>query len=147
MIDLGGGTGHLAIAACERYRNLRAVVFDLADALGVATEIVSVSSVADRIEIVAGDFFVDSLPPGDLYALGRILHDWTEEKIVRLMRRAFTNQLPAKGAVLIAEKLLEEDRARAALGGMHDLNMLSLHGGQGAHAFGVRSAAQAGWVR
>ena len=31
MADLGGGTGHLAIAACERYPELRAVVFDLPD--------------------------------------------------------------------------------------------------------------------
>lgn len=32
FVDLGGATGHLAIAACERYPNLRAVVFDLPDA-------------------------------------------------------------------------------------------------------------------
>ena len=32
LIDLGGATGHLAIAACERYSSLRAVVFDLPEA-------------------------------------------------------------------------------------------------------------------
>ena len=29
LVDLGGATGHLAIAACERYAKLHAVVFDL----------------------------------------------------------------------------------------------------------------------
>ena len=29
LVDLGGATGHLAIAACERYPDLRATVFDL----------------------------------------------------------------------------------------------------------------------
>ena len=29
LVDLGGATGHLAIAACERYPELRAAVFDL----------------------------------------------------------------------------------------------------------------------
>src|SRR5688572_26150542 len=76
LVDLGGATGHLAIAACERYPALRAVVFDLPDALPLAHEIVGQSMVAERIELVPGDFFTDRLPQGDLYALGRILHDW-----------------------------------------------------------------------
>ena len=29
LVDLGGATGHLAIAACERYPRLQAVIFDL----------------------------------------------------------------------------------------------------------------------
>jgi len=29
LVDLGGATGHLAVAACERYPELRAAVFDL----------------------------------------------------------------------------------------------------------------------
>src|SRR5215831_297205 len=48
LVDLGGATGHLAIAACQRYANLRAVVFDLADATPLAKEIVSASPVASR---------------------------------------------------------------------------------------------------
>jgi acetylserotonin N-methyltransferase len=109
LIDLGGATGHLAIAACERYRQLRAVVFDLPDAVGLSREIVGASPVAERIQVVAGDFFVDPLPEGDLYALGRILHDWAEEKILKLLRRVH-DHLPPDGAVLIAEKLLEESK-------------------------------------
>jgi len=75
LVDLGGATGHLAIAACQRYPNLRGVVFDLPEAVPLAKEIVGASSVAERIEIVAGDFFSDSLPRADVYALGRIVHD------------------------------------------------------------------------
>jgi acetylserotonin N-methyltransferase len=96
LVDLGGATGHLAIAACQRYPNLRAVVFDLPDAVPLAEEIVGASLVADRIGIVAGDFFVDRLPEGDLYALGRIVHDWSEEKIDRLLARIH-ERLPPTG--------------------------------------------------
>ena len=59
---------------------MKAVVFDLPEAGPLAREIVGASTAADRIEVVAGDFFVDPLPEGDIYALGRILHDWTEAK-------------------------------------------------------------------
>src|SRR5262249_17886674 len=89
LVDLGGATGHPAVPARQRYPRLRAVVFDLPDAVGLAKEVVAASGVADRVEVVAGDFFTGPLPEADLYALGRILHDWTEEKILRLLGRVF----------------------------------------------------------
>lgn len=124
LVDLGGATGHLAIAACQRYPHLRATVFDLPEAVPMAKEIVGQSTVADRVEIVAGDFFADALPNGDVYALGRILHDWTEEKILKLLRRIHES-LPPQGAVLIAEKLLVDDKTGPRWAQMQSLNMLT----------------------
>ena len=124
LVDLGGATGHLAIAACRRYPHMRAVVFDLPDAVPLANEIVGASDVAERVDVVAGDFFGDPLPQADLYALGRIVHDWTEEKVLRLLGRVFES-LPPQGAVLIAEKLLQEDRAGPRWAQMQNLNMLT----------------------
>jgi acetylserotonin N-methyltransferase len=124
MADLGGATGHLAIAACLRWPKLRGVVFDLPEAVPLAEEIVRASPVAERIEIVAGDFFTDPLPAADLYALGRIVHDWSEEKILALLRRIHES-LPPGGAVLIAEKLLLDDKSGPRWAQMQNLNMLT----------------------
>lgn len=124
LVDVGGATGHLAIAAAQRYPQLRAVVFDLPEAVPLARDIVGGSSVADRIDIVGGDFFVDPLPPGDLYALGRILHDWTDEKCLTLLRKIH-DSLPDGGALLVAEKLLRDDRTGPDWAQMQDLNMLT----------------------
>jgi acetylserotonin N-methyltransferase len=124
LVDLGGATGHLAIAACQRYPDLQAVVFDLPGALPLAREIVGASTVSNRIELIAGDFFVDSLPEADLYALGRVLHDWSEAKFLTLLRRVF-DRLPPDGAVLIAEKLLDDDKRGPRWAQMQNLNMLT----------------------
>jgi acetylserotonin O-methyltransferase len=123
LVDLGGATGHLAIAACERYAGLRAVVFDLARATSLAREQVAKSPAFERIEVVAGDFFEDELPEADLYYVGRILHDWTEGKIERLLGRIF-ERLPEGGALLIGEKLLEEDGVGPLAANMQSINML-----------------------
>jgi acetylserotonin N-methyltransferase len=124
FVDLGGATGHLAMAACERWPNLNAIVFDLPDAVPLAAEIVGQSAVNDRVEIVAGDFFVDPLPAGDVYALGRIVHDWTEAKILALFQRIY-ERLPNGGAILIAEKLLNDDKTGPRWAQMQSLNMLT----------------------
>jgi acetylserotonin N-methyltransferase len=123
LVDLGGATGHLAIAACRRYPNLRAAVFDLPEALPLAREIVGASEVSDRIELVSGDFFADPLPEADLFAVGRILHDWSEDKVLKLLGKVY-ERLPPGGALLIAEKVLFDDKSGPGWAQMQNLNML-----------------------
>ena len=123
LVDLGGGTGHLAIAACERYGRMRAVVFDLPEVLPYARRHIEASRARDRIECRAGDFLRDELPRASLYALGRILHDWPDARCAGLLRRVHAALEPG-GAVLIAEKLLDDDRCGPARACMQSLNML-----------------------
>jgi acetylserotonin N-methyltransferase len=124
LVDLGGATGHLAVAACRRYPGLRATLFDLPGVIPQAREsLAAETDVADRIDIVAGDFFVDPLPSADLYAVGRIIHDWSEDKILRLLS-AIVAALPVGGALLIVEKLLAPDRAGPRWAQLQSLNML-----------------------
>jgi acetylserotonin N-methyltransferase len=124
LVDLGGATGHLVIAACQRWPQLAGVVFDLPDAVPLAREIVSLAGMSDRIEVQSGDFFTDPLPSGDLMALGRIVHDWSEDKIDRLLARVYQH-LPAGGALLIAEKMLHDDKLGPRWAQMQSLNMLT----------------------
>jgi acetylserotonin O-methyltransferase len=108
LIDLGGASGHLAEAVRERYPQMRAQVFDLPEVAKLYPD------------TIAGDFFTDPLPEADLYSLGRILHDWSDEKIHRLLAKIHA-ALPAGGGLLIAEKLLRPDYVSAH---MQSLNML-----------------------
>ncbi|MEO8663770.1 MAG: methyltransferase, partial [Bryobacteraceae bacterium] len=117
FVDLGGATGHLAMAAKQRYPEMSAAVFDLPRVIGFAQEFV------DGVDLVAGDFFADPLPDADLYGVGRILHDWSEEKIERLLDKVYA-ALPDGGGLLIAEKLLDEDKSGPVPTLMQSLNML-----------------------
>ncbi|MBI2681247.1 MAG: homocysteine methyltransferase [Candidatus Solibacter usitatus] len=123
LVDLGGATGHLAVAACERYPAMSAAVFDLPAVIQIAREQVAATAVAARVELIAGDFFQDSLPEADLFAVSRILHDWSEEKIRTLLAKIHA-RLPAGGALLVAEKLLQDDKTGPMWGAMQSLNML-----------------------
>lgn len=123
MVDLGGGTGHLAIAACERYPQLNAIVFDLPQVIETAKAHAERSLAASRIRTMAGDFFRDELPEADLFALGRILHDWPDEKIRPLLRKIY-DRMPPAGGILLAETLLYEDKTGPVSSQLQSLNML-----------------------
>lgn len=118
FVDLGGATGHLPLAAVEAYPGMTAAVFDLPPVVEHAR-----SFAGDRIDRIGGDFFTDPLPPADLYGLGRILHDWSEPKIRALLKRIY-DALPAGGALLIAERLLQEDKSGPTGALLQSLNML-----------------------
>lgn len=118
FVDLGGATGHLALAVKDRYPHLHVTVFDLPQVIEVTKEFTS-----DRVEMAGGDFFNDPLPPADIYAVGRILHDWNEEKIRKLLDRIYA-RLGQGGALLIAERLLDEDRRGPVSTHLQSLNML-----------------------
>ncbi|HVR75837.1 MAG TPA: class I SAM-dependent methyltransferase [Planctomycetota bacterium] len=123
LVDLGGATGHLALEACKRYPNLKATVFDLPPVVASAREFLAKLPEGSRVELAAGDFFTDPLPQADLFALGRIVHDWSVDKIKMLLRRIH-ERLPQGGALLIAERLLSADKSGPLRGQLQSLNML-----------------------
>lgn len=124
FVDLGGGTGHLALAFLDRYPGARATVFDLPQVVGLTREITH-----GRVETVAGDFFADPLPEADCYAVARILHDWSPPKIELLLRKIHA-ALPDGGRLLICEMLVNAERTGPAQTLMQSLNMLTCTEGQ-----------------
>ncbi len=129
MVDLGGATGHLAIAACKAYPELKASVLDLPAVEPFANEYIAKSGLSDRITFVKADFFTDDLPRADLYVLGRILHDWNDAKIGTLLRKILF-ALPRGGALLVTETLVDDDRGGPVYTLMQDLNMLACTDGR-----------------
>jgi acetylserotonin N-methyltransferase len=117
LIDLGGATGHLALAARERYPEMEVGVFDLPGVIEIAKEY------AGTAELFAGDLLADPLPGADLYALGKVLHNLSAENIRRLLEKIH-QALPQGGGLLLAERLLDEDRRGPASVLIHSLNML-----------------------
>ena len=122
-VDLGGATGHLCIAACEAYPLLKATVLDLPAVEALAREHLTASAAASRLHFVTGDFFEDQLPPADIYSLGKILHDWTPDKIDLLLARIH-DALPPGGALLICEAVLDDGHTSPEYAVMQSINML-----------------------
>jgi len=108
LLDVGGGTVIYSIALVQRNPQLRAIVYDRPDVLKVAAELVAQYGVEDRIELVAGDMFVDRLPMNmDLVLLSNVLHDWDVPECRALTRRAAAT-LSDCGRLLIHDVFLND---------------------------------------
>lgn len=109
LVDVGGANGPFAVAALRRSPTLRAVVFDLAQ-VGPHLERTRASEgLADRLSFVAGDFFRDDLPAGDLIAMGYVMSNWPDRECSQLLRKAHAACAPG-GRVLIMDRLFDDGR-------------------------------------
>ncbi|KAI7808389.1 hydroxyindole O-methyltransferase [Triplophysa rosa] len=122
IYDLGGCSGALAKHCVSVYPESSVTIFDLPKVVKTSREHF-VSQRDDRIHFYEGDFFKDALPPADLYILARILHDWTDQRCVELLRKGYQSCTPG-GGVLLVEALLHEDNSGPLTVQLYSLNML-----------------------
>lgn len=108
LLDIGGGTGIYSIAFVKANPKLRAIVFDRPEVLKTAEKFVDDYGVGDRVELVAGDMFVDPLPAADTILLSNILHDWDVSECQTLIRRCRAALNPG-GRLIIHDVLLNNE--------------------------------------
>jgi hypothetical protein len=101
VCDVGGGTGTLLAEILAAFPDLLGVVFDLPEVVAGAPKELAARGVADRCEVVAGDFFA-AVPVGsDLYVLQSIVHDWDDESAVRILTRVREAMTPGARVLLL----------------------------------------------
>jgi hypothetical protein len=121
--DVGTAQGDLAVQIAEANQHLTGIGFDLPVVEPVFEEYVSQSSAAERIRFQKGDFFTVGLPQVDVILMGHILHDWGLAEKKMLIAKAY-EALPAGGALIVYEALIDDDRRQNTFGLLMSLNML-----------------------
>jgi hypothetical protein len=142
FVDVGCAQGGLPVQVALRHEHLRGGGFDLPPVGPVFEEYVNSFGLGDRLRFHAGDFTRDPLPPADVLVMGHILHDWDLAEKRRLIRGAY-EALPAGGALVIYESVIDDERRENAFGLLMSLNMLiETEGG-----FDFTGADCRGWLR
>ena len=127
VVDVGGGIGTLALTILRAFPNMRATVFDLPHVAERTKSLPAIQEFADRCDIVGGDFFKSVPDGGDVYMLSAILHNWTNEECVVILRN-IRRALP-KGRLLLLEMLIPNSDA-PHFAKVTDLVMLVALGGR-----------------
>ncbi|KAL6658520.1 hypothetical protein ACP70R_004106 [Stipagrostis hirtigluma subsp. patula] len=80
LVDVGGGDGTTAKAIAKAFPHVSCSVLEL-------RQVVEGLQVDDTIEFVAGDM-MSFIPPGDAVLLKFVLHNWSDEDCVRILKQA-----------------------------------------------------------
>ena len=123
FVEVGTAQGDLAVQVALANPHLRGFGFDLPEVAPVFEEYCQTTGVADRVSFVPGSFFDQEIPKADVVLMGHILHDWDLPTKKMLIRKAF-EALPAGGAFIVYEAIIDDDRSKNAFGLMMSLNML-----------------------
>jgi hypothetical protein len=140
--DIGGALGLLSRIVAGRHPHLTFTTFDLPPVAPHAQQRVDEAGLGDRIQVAAGDFFVDPLPRADVITMGNVLHDWNLEQKKVLIGKAY-EALPKGGALIAIENVIDDDRRENLFGMLMSLNML-IETGDG---FDYTGKDFAGWCR
>jgi len=129
VVDVGGGKGTFIAAILRAHPGARGILLDIERALPAAKEYLAACGVADRCELVAGDFFA-SVPAGaDAYVLAHVMHNWDDPEAIAILR-SVRDAMPPHGRVLIVEDPVPDDDLPHPVKDL-DVRMLSFFGGGG----------------
>jgi hypothetical protein len=124
VVDIGGAHGILLTAILEANPKMRGILFDLPHVTATARESLETRGIAQRCEVVTGDFFESVPPGGDIHVLKQVIHDWSDEECTTILRNCH-KALKPKGKLLLVESVIPPDNSPSMAQAM-DLNMLVL---------------------
>jgi len=128
IMDVGGGHGGLITSILQKSSHMRGILFDSPKVIEGAKASVEASDVADRCELVGGDFF-QAVPSGaDAIILKWIIHDWNDEQSVAILKNCH-RVLPDQGKLILVEAVVPATN-EPHFSKFIDLNMLVMTGGR-----------------
>ena len=142
VIDIGTAQGCLPVQIAVAHPHIRGGGFDLPPVRQAFERYVRTHELSDRLHFYAGDFFDDPFPSADVLVLGHVLHDWDLSTKKMLLKKAH-DALPAGGALIVYDMMIDDARRTNVAGPLMSLNMLIETSG----GFDYTGADCIGWMR
>jgi spermidine synthase len=132
VIDVGGGNGVLLEEILRANPALLGILLELPHVAERARGRIGDVGLADRCEVVAGDFFA-AVPEGaDACMLKHVIHDWDDDRAAAILRNCHRAMGP-EGTLLVVEGVYppRADQSESAFAAAaNDVNMLVCTGGR-----------------
>ncbi|QNP75643.1 methyltransferase [Streptomyces roseirectus] len=128
IVDIGGGEGGFLAAILAANPQAHGVVLDLPHVVAHGRERIEAAGLADRCDLVGGDFFEKVPEGGDLYTMKWVLHDWDDASAVRILTSC--RRVMGDDARLLVVDTVVPDGDGFSPSKIIDLNMMVLSGGR-----------------
>lgn len=123
VLDVGGGPGTYSILIAQTFPEVKCTLIDLPEVIKIANEIVKEAGMAERINLIAGDYHQISFPKAnDVILFFGVLHQEDEASICNLLIRAYDSLLPG-GYIYILDMMTDATRTSPKFSALFGLNM------------------------
>ncbi len=127
IVDLGGGRGTLLAYLLGADPGATGVLYDRAEALAEAPQVLADAGLTGRAELMPGSF-LQEVPPGDLYVLSQVLHNWDDEQVRAILANCRVAGQPGNSIMVV--ELMLPDGPEPSQAHLMDLIMLTAVGGR-----------------
>lgn len=129
LVDIGGGQGSLLATIVQQHPSLNGVLFDQAAAIaGAKQKQYFKTELAQRCQLVVGDFFEAVPVGGDAYILKTVIHDWNDEAAIAILKNC--HRAMVKHGKLLLVELVIPPKNTPSFAKFLDLEMLVMMGGR-----------------
>ncbi|KAL4800935.1 o-methyltransferase [Aspergillus venezuelensis] len=129
IVDVGGGKGHDLLAFREKFPGFAARGQLVLQDLDAVLQGVDLGEVETEVEKVAYDFFTEQPVKGArVYFLHHILHDWSDEYCLRILKNIVSAMTPGYSKLLVHEMIVLEQGAPQFQAQL-DIAMMAFNGG------------------
>ncbi|MBV9010707.1 MAG: methyltransferase [Pseudonocardiales bacterium] len=101
IVDVGGSQGTLLAGLLKAAPQATGVLFDRPEVIAEARPVITARGLAERMELVSGDFFTEVPAGGDLYVLKSVLHDWNDTDVLRILANCHRAAQPGSMLLLV----------------------------------------------
>ena len=126
LVDVGGGMGTLTAVILNANPKMQAILFDREDVVVDAQQVLEGAGVADRCQIVGGNFFDAVLPDGDLYLISRVLLNWDDTDAIKILTNCY-QAMTVKDRLVVVDFMLPKGKMSPFIG-LGSLNLFILGG-------------------
>jgi hypothetical protein len=123
VCDVAGGIGTLLVGVLRARPGLRGVLVDAPGVLKEAEDHLMRAGVRDRVELSEGNFFESVTARADVYVMKDVLHDWDDERSLKILRTVRA-AMPS-GSRLVLVETLQEPNVVEPVASFVDVHMLT----------------------
>ena len=127
LVDVAGGHGELLMSIMKANPKMRGILMDLGHVVEGAKPRVAAAGLADRVQLVAGDFFKEVPAGGDAYIMKHIIHDWDDERATTILKNIHKAISGKNGKVILLEGIVSNEPGFSKT---MDIEMMALPGGR-----------------
>jgi O-methyltransferase domain/Dimerisation domain len=122
IVDVRGRHGALLASLLDAAPQATGVLFDRPEVIDEARPMITARGLADRVDLVGGDFLTEVPPDGDLYVLKSLLHDWDDAHALQILANCHQAAKPGS-TLLLVESVLPTEPEPSPL---HLINLIML---------------------